>query len=185
MNISAKMELIYLGIISNSYSLNPKLFITDIPAGMPVIKPDTKVNIGYSKQFSKEFTIASWDISSGKIIAELKEINTPEQAAALKNSAVFIKEDNIIEVLADNNYHKVGELENCQVFDYETGDVIGKVVDVWLLPANDVWVVETTNGKLPVPAIEEVIKKVDINSKRIEILLIPGLLDLLTNEPEH
>jgi len=59
-----------------------------------------------------------------------------------------------------------------------------RIKDVLNLPANDVWLVETEKGELPLPYIKDVVKRVDIENKRIEINLIDGLTDLIKNEKE-
>ena len=50
------------------------------------------------------------------------------------------------------------------------------------MPANDVWVVKTAQGDVPLPVIDDVIKKVDIAKKQIEVFLIEGLMELAGGE---
>ncbi len=68
------------------------------------------------------------------------------------------------------------EIIGCQVVTTE-GQVIGRVRDIYQLPANDVWVVRSTeSGKeLYLPYIEQVVKQVDIEKKQITIEWMEGL----------
>jgi len=57
----------------------------------------------------------------------------------------------------------------------EDGERLGKVVDVYLLPANDVYVVESGDQEILLPAIEDVIKKVDLEDGSLVVARIEGL----------
>jgi len=56
---------------------------------------------------------------------------------------------------------------------------LGTITDVWIMPANDVWVLSMPEGDIPLPVIDDVILSVDIPKKQIIIRLIDGLRDLL------
>jgi cell division protein FtsA len=58
-----------------------------------------------------------------------------------------------------------------------TRGTIGQVVDVILTGANDVWVVEGPYGEVLVPAIEQVLDDVDMQSGVVSVTLLDGLLD--------
>ena len=53
------------------------------------------------------------------------------------------------------------------------------------MPANDVWLVQTPKGNLPIPVIDQIIIKRNMESKSIEIFVMPGLMDLLNNTEEE
>ncbi|MCS6966039.1 MAG: hypothetical protein NZ473_04640, partial [Candidatus Kapabacteria bacterium] len=71
------------------------------------------------------------------------------------------------------------EILGCTVLEEVTERQLGTVVDVWLLPANDVWVVESETGYLPLPAIADAVRRVDVQQRRIWVHLLPGLLDIV------
>lgn len=57
------------------------------------------------------------------------------------------------------------------------GEELGKVIEILTPGANDVWVVKGSNGKeLLIPYIEDIVKKVDVKEKVIEIEPMEGLL---------
>ncbi|MDS9470559.1 ribosome maturation factor RimM [Sporosarcina pasteurii] len=70
-------------------------------------------------------------------------------------------------------YH---EIIGCNVVDLE-GREIGKVTEIISTGANDVWSVKPETGKTHyIPYIEDVVKEVDIDNKKIVIDPLEGLL---------
>ncbi len=78
--------------------------------------------------------------------------------------------------LSPGEYY-IHDLIGCAVYTDDT-DRLGVLVDVLTPGANDVYVVKTESGKdILLPAIPDCILRVDIESKRIDAHLMPGLLD--------
>ena len=73
----------------------------------------------------------------------------------------------------DNIYYD--DLIDCEVYDY--GKLVGKVSDVMEVPQGEILCIKNINGKMSyVPYVDEFIKEVDIDNKRIDIESIEGLL---------
>ena len=72
-------------------------------------------------------------------------------------------------------YHQI---VGSQVFTTD-GTELGTVKEILSPGANDVWVIKPKNGKkeILIPYIEDVVKKVDVESGVITIELLEGLLD--------
>ena len=69
------------------------------------------------------------------------------------------------------------DLIGCQVVE-NNGQIIGVLRDVLQISSNDVYVIVGESGEeILVPAIKDVIEKVDISNKQISIHLIDGLVD--------
>ena len=59
----------------------------------------------------------------------------------------------------------------------EEGKLLGKVDDIYNTGANDIYVIKDEFGKqVLLPGIEEVIKNVDLEGRKITVHLIPGLI---------
>ncbi|MBI5949221.1 MAG: 16S rRNA processing protein RimM [Chloroflexi bacterium] len=80
---------------------------------------------------------------------------------------------------ADPESYFVHELIGLDVVTAEGRD-LGKVTDVMQTGANDVYVVTGPGGEVLVPAIESVVREIDLLRRRLTITPLPGLLD----EPE-
>jgi 16S rRNA processing protein RimM len=102
-------------------------------------------------------------------------IDTPEQAGKFRNQILSITASQA-PVLPKGEYHHY-ELLGLEVIDPE-GNTLGKLTEILVTGANDVYVVtEENGGELLLPAIPEVIQHIDMDSKKMEVRLIPGLVD--------
>lgn len=172
------MPKVLIGRIVASKGYRGDIFLTDIVPGKPHLDIGTIVSIGFSEQFSRQYTISRWEAANKGVILSLEEITSDTQAKELRERGVFVEKE-LIKYPNQKKHFLPDELDGCEVFDYNTGLLIGKVVEVWILPANDVWLVSTEKGNLPVPVAENVVKNVDIERRRIEIVIIPGLMDII------
>lgn len=59
----------------------------------------------------------------------------------------------------------------------EEGNSLGRVTEVLDTGANDVFVVRGPHGEILIPAIEEVVRELDLESGHMVVMLLPGLLD--------
>jgi 16S rRNA processing protein RimM len=58
----------------------------------------------------------------------------------------------------------------------EDGEWLGQVAEVLQTGANDVYVVRGPRGEILLPAVESVVFELDLDSKRMVVHLLPGLL---------
>jgi len=169
--------LTFIGTIKEPKGLHGEISLVDVPEGLRKIIKGTKAMIGYSEKFSHPFTIEHLKTANGKYLLKLKEISSPEKARSLKEQGIFINNASL--EFSEETY-KVDDLIGCSVFNCDSKERIGVLKEVLVLPANDVWLIALPDGELPIPVIIDVIKKVNITKKRIDIHLIDGLLDLKT-----
>ena len=59
----------------------------------------------------------------------------------------------------------------------DTGENLGKVQQVLRTGSNDVYVVGTGAQEILIPAIEDVVKSIDVEAGKMTVHLIPGLID--------
>lgn len=57
------------------------------------------------------------------------------------------------------------------------GETLGRVTDIMTTASNDVYIVEGRRGEILIPAIEDVVKSIDLRRGKIVIEAIEGLLD--------
>ncbi|WP_313891288.1 ribosome maturation factor RimM [Psychrobacillus sp.] len=89
--------------------------------------------------------------------------------AVLKVSEKYLTE------LEDNEFY-YHEIIGCTVESTE-GETIGTITEILQTGANDVWTVQPEKGKAHyIPYIEDVVKSVDIENKKIVIEVLDGLL---------
>ncbi|GGK14353.1 ribosome maturation factor RimM [Caldalkalibacillus thermarum] len=81
------------------------------------------------------------------------------------------------EPLPEGEYY-FDQIIGCEVVT-DTGQTLGTVETILTPGANDVWMVKSPGRKkeILIPYIEDVVKEVDVDQKRITIHVIEGLLD--------
>ena len=68
------------------------------------------------------------------------------------------------------------QLEGMTVVD-ESGTVLGTLVNVLSSPANDVWVVDANGRQVLVPAVDEVVLRVDLEAGSVVLRPLQGLFE--------
>lgn len=170
------MVLRYIGSVVRPYESHGRVFLGDIPPYGALIPADTTIYIGYSSSFAKPYKVLSCQQASRGFILQLATVTTPEAVQHIKNMGVFADEE-LVRSWGDVEYFD-DELIGCMAINVETNENIGPVVDIWDMPASDVWVVEYQHREIPIPAVPEYIQYVDIANRRIGVQIIPGLLEL-------
>lgn len=174
----------YVGTLIRTHGISGALVLQPDPAvrleGLP---PGEQVYVGYSATFAQPYTVRHCRRLQRGLLIEFEGVTTLNAAQRLREQGIFVRE----ELLGATNSadYAVEEILGCTVLEDPTGHLLGTVVDVWLLPANDVWVVETATAYLPVPAIPEVIRQVDIQQRCIWVKLLPGLVDIAEPKLSH
>ena len=107
-----------------------------------------------------------------KMRFKFRGIDSIHQADRLVGKIIYIKADKNDEINLIS--------EKIIGFDLETesGRKAGVLKDVMWLPANDVYVVLKNGKELLIPIISEVIKKLDVDNKKIIIADVDGLLEI-------
>lgn len=106
------------------------------------------------------------------IIIKFKGINNRNDAEKLKGYFMKVVIEDSIE-LNENEYF-IKDLINMRVFTDEKKE-LGVLVDVLKTGANDVYVIRTDERDILLPAIEDVIKEVNVKEKRMIVHLLEGL----------
>lgn len=104
----------------------------------------------------------------------LEGITDANLAQLQKGKNVFAAE-NDFPPPADNEFY-YRDVIGCEVF-LTDGLRIGVVEEIIATGANDVFVMRSDGKEVLVPVIEDVVKEIDVDGKRIVIEAIPGLLD--------
>lgn len=121
-----------------------------------------------------EFRIEQVRYSKNMVLLKLEGIDDINKAEKYRNFYLKINRKDAVE-LEENSYFII-DIIGCEVYTDEN-ELLGKVIDVLPTGSNDVYVVKTSEGKeILLPAIEDVIKDVDINNKKIIVHLLDGLI---------
>jgi 16S rRNA processing protein RimM len=119
------------------------------------------------------FVIDGARIQGDEVWLTLEGLNDRESVEGFRGSEVLVPVEEAIALPEDAYYlHQIIGLE---VWTDE-GKKLGTVSDVMSLPANDVYVVNSPQGDLWLPAIADVVLDIDLERRRMTVHLIPGLV---------
>ncbi len=109
------------------------------------------------------------------VIVHIEGVDTVEKAQTLIGKLLYIDRD---DAELDEDLYFIQDIIGLTVKDAETGEVYGKISEVYQNGAADVYSIKKENGtELMFPCIDEVIKKVDIGGGEMLIKPLPGLFD--------
>jgi 16S rRNA processing protein RimM len=117
--------------------------------------------------------VASASIAGASAIVRLIGVETVEAAAALRGEYLYV-------AAADAARPPRGEYFLHEIVglavEAEDGRRLGRIEEILRTGANDVYVVGGPLGELLIPAIEEVVRSIDLAAGRLVIRPLPGLL---------
>jgi 16S rRNA processing protein RimM len=134
-----------------------------IPGTTLYLGPAHQPAILLSRRWHKENLLVAFEGYPGR-----------EQVAVLRNQLVQVRADDRPLLPEGEYYHH--QLIGLQVLD-EAGNILGKLVEILVTGANDVYVVRGSAGKeILLPAIESVILDVNLERGLMKVYLLPGIL---------
>ena len=108
------------------------------------------------------------------VILKLKGINSMNEAEKLKG--LYIKIDRKYAKKLPKGTYFIADLIGLEVYD-ENSNLLGSIDDIYNTGANDIYVVKNNLGKqILLPGIPQVIKKVDLENKKIVVHLLNELI---------
>lgn len=167
------MQSVLIGQIVNVHGIKGEVKI--YPYTDDVDSLAKKLKMVYLDEHMKESYNVSCRVQKGMLLAKLSTIDTVEKAENLRKKYVYISEEDL-DTLEEDSYY-VKDLIGLEIYNIEDNKLIGTLDYVFNTGANDVYEVTTTdNKKVYLPAIKQVIKKVDIKARKIYVELMEGLI---------
>ena len=127
-----------------------------------------------NKSGQTEYKIQEIKYHKNMVLIKFEGIENPEQADLLRNSYLIVDRETE-EPLEAGRYYIV-DMIGLDVFT-DDNEYLGKLEDIYNTGSNDIYVVKNELGKqVLLPAIEDVIKNIDMDNKKVIVHLIPGLV---------
>lgn len=127
-----------------------------------------------NKSGQTEYKIQEVKYHKNMVLIKFEGIENPEQADLLRNSYLIVDRETE-ESLEPGRYYIV-DMIGLDVFT-DDNEYLGKLEDIYNTGSNDIYVVKNELGKqVLLPAIEDVIKSIDMDNKKVIVHLIPGLV---------
>lgn len=126
------------------------------------------------KDFLEEVEIEEVKYHKNMVLLKLKGINDMTSAEKLKGLYLKINRKDAVELPEDTYF--IADLIGLEVYTDE-GKLLGIVDDIYSVKSNDIYVVKDDLGKqILLPAINDVIKIIDLDNKKITVHLLKGLI---------
>jgi len=113
-------------------------------------------------------------INSQRVLIKLKGVDNRTSAESYNEQFLFVDEKELKQPASGSFF--IHEIIGCEVWLKE-GGFAGKIVDVYKMPAQDVWVLEKNGKQFLIPAVKEFVKVVDMKKRKITIDVIEGLIE--------
>ena len=114
-------------------------------------------------------------VHKNQALLKIKGVDSPEEGVKLRGRVLYMDRDDV--ELEEGAYFQQ-DLIGLEVIDSKTDEVYGKITDVLETGANDVYeITDSENNKKYIPAIPDVIDKVDIENGMMTITPLEGLFD--------
>lgn len=170
------MNYYQIGKIVNTHGIKGEVrvqSITDFPEER--FAPGATVYVFQAGHPSRQLTVKThrqhkqFDLISFEGLDDINAVET------LKGADLKVSEDQQEELASGEYYYR--DIIGLNVVDLDD-HLIGKVKEIMESGANDVWIVER-KGKsdLLIPAIKDVVKKIDLENQQIIIEMLDGLDD--------
>jgi len=167
---SSNLDFMTIGRILAPWGTKGKLkvkVITDFPQRFA---PSSTVYIN-----RQPMTIGSTEWHKGEAIIKLNAVDSVEAARQLRGQSIEIHHSQVYSLPEGQYYHF--QLIGLEVWTTQ-GELLGNVTEILTAKSNDNYVVKGDEGEILIPAIEDVVKSIDLDKGRIVIEAIPGLLSL-------
>lgn len=168
-------EMLRVGVISSTHGVRGEVKVfptTDDPARFRDLK---KVTLDTGRGYL-ELEIANVKFFKNMVILKFKGYDNINDIECYKGRDLLIHRDQAVP-LEEGEYF-IADLIGLKVATDE-GEMLGTLKDVLKTGANDVYVVETKQGKeILIPVIPQCILEVNLEEGQVKVHLLEGLLDL-------
>lgn len=161
-------DLLQAGKIVNTHALRGEVRIYPYCDSAEFLCSVKKLYIG-----NECYKVTSARVHKGQAIMHFKGINRIEEAEPLVGNLVYFDKK---DVKLDEGQYFIDDIIGLTVEDIDTGEIYGKVTDVFPTGANDVF--EVTGEKVVlIPKIDEVVLEINLDQQTIKIRPLQGLFE--------
>lgn len=112
----------------------------------------------------RRFVVESYQPRGSKHLLKLRGIDSPEEAKQLIHHWIAVPESEVVPLGEGEYYHY--QLEGLSVID-KSDRLVGVLKEILSLPAHEIYVVQSDNGELLIPAVPAYIHDIDLVAKTV------------------
>lgn len=157
-----------VGVILGAHGVNGELRVRSLSDVPHRFDPGQKLYL----RGREHLILSSSKSRSGPLIVRLDGINTQPEARTLTGEELTSRAASAPALPEGEYFHF--QLIGLQVFT-EEGEPLGAVEEIIATGSNDVYVVKGPGGEVLIPALEQVVRQVDIPGNTMTVRLMEGL----------
>lgn len=173
MAMKERPDFISIGTIVKAHGVKGEVLVVPIADNPQQFETLNCVSIQVQEGIRKSFIIERVNINANRIILKFAGVDDRNSALALKGSIIDTRLSQNQSLARDEYY--VFDLIGLKVRTIDN-QFVGIVNEVLTLPANDVYVVINGSKEFLIPAIKDVVKKVDLENELMWIEPLEGLI---------
>ena len=168
-----KQEYFEIGQIVNTFGIKGFVKVNPFTDDLDRFEELKSVFIVKNKELIN-FEIEEVKYQKHVVLIKFKDINDINMAEKYKGCYIKINRKDARKLPKDTYF--IADLIGLEVYD-ENSNLLGSIDDIYNTGANDIYVVKNNLGKqILLPGIPQVIKKVDLENKKIVVHLLNGLI---------
>lgn len=163
-----------VGVIANTHGIRGEVKVYPTTDNKERFQDLKTVALDTGTEY-QTLTVQSARYFKNLVILKFKEFDSINEVEMYKGKDLLIRREDAV-ALEENEYF-ICDILGAAV-ETQEGESLGVVEEVLTTAANDVFVVRTKSGKeLLLPVIDECVKVLDTEHKRVEVHLMPGLVE--------
>jgi 16S rRNA processing protein RimM len=166
------MEFIVLGKVIKTRGLRGCLKVMSYAQKQDLFYGVRYIFIGETTGKKKKYQVKKIDITGKFLFLELDEINDLDAAASLVGCSIFLSRESLPQ-LPEGEYYWA-DIIGLDVIDHNE-KIMGKIESIFPTGSNDVYICKSGKKEILLPAIADVIEKIDIEKGFIKVKLPKGL----------
>ena len=168
-------ELIPVGKIVGTHGIKGLLKVYSYSGNIESLQASHAVSLKGNDGLLREYVLNSVSVRTGGFILGLDGYTSIDQAQTLVGCELTLRRDQLPEPAEDEYYWR--DLIGLDVVT-DQGVELGRIVDIFETGSSDIYVVQGGGKEYLIPAIADVISRIDIPENRMVITPLDGLLDL-------
>ncbi len=164
-------DYLRVGVIANTHGVHGEVKVFPTTDDITRFKKLKMVQLDTGKEL-KELKIAGVKYFKNMAILKFEGIDNINEIEKYKGKDLLITREQAVPLLKDEFF--ICDLIGCQVVT-EDGTQVGELTEVLQTAANDVFVVQSGNKEILVPYIEDCVKNISIEEKKVTVVLLPGM----------
>lgn len=166
------LEYLSIGQIINTHGLRGAVKVYPLTDDISRFEKLKEVYVKENDGLVK-YKVESIKFLSSTVSVKLKGVDSEEAANKLRGS--YIKVDRKSAVKLPKDTYFICDLIDLEVYD-EKGMLLGTVKDVLQTGSNDVYVIQSSGKDILIPALKDIVKKIDLTNKKILVEMPEGLI---------